>query len=349
MYSLGERITILVGNGLGRALDNDYFDLKTAMSKACDILTNDAKERLCEFVPDKENNIPLTEEDLCKIQEIIYALERLKYHHNKTKPWIHDDAERFLDEYKKYIIAVANHFFEFDESNLDKELLDKFHAFISKLCNVIKNEKTHIATLNYDKLLYNQLIQNKIFGRMGKGWLVDGLWRKGFHGSNLERVKDHDFGYYLHLHGSPLFYSDEKGKISKDKIPDYDVKTLKNRKHIVLTSFDHKRSVIAKSDLLAVYWDYFKYALMESKKLIIIGYSGCDIHVNDVIKKWVSFHQRINEQTSMQPNADIEIVEHSTNESDGERLTYWRENISQVLKDNNLIRLPSILDYSFED
>jgi hypothetical protein len=72
------------------------------------------------------------------------------------------------------------------------------------LINFVSSTKSHVATLNYDKLLYEEFINAGICSGFS-GQLVDGFTSSGFDSSNLVRLYGRNFGYYMHLHGSPLF------------------------------------------------------------------------------------------------------------------------------------------------
>jgi len=86
-------------------------------------------------------------------------------------------------------------------------------GFENSVVDYVRETKSHVATLNYDKLLYQSLIENEILSGFD-GTLVDGMLNRGFDEKALERRYGKDFGYYLHLHGSPLFY-EHRGNVRK--------------------------------------------------------------------------------------------------------------------------------------
>ena len=104
------------------------------------------------------------------------------------------------------------------------------------------------------------------------GNLVDGFWKtNGFHASHLERMGNNDFGYYMHLHGSPLFRDTKCGWTVKRDRSNFDLSDIFASKHLVLTHIKHKPSVIAASYVLSTYWRYLTFALTEVEEVILFG------------------------------------------------------------------------------
>jgi len=77
-----ERSTIIFGNGLGMALDPDYFSLKSALYKVWNDtnLLSDAQKRLIQTaLPGTSDEVyPEGEEQLNDLQVAIFASELLK-------------------------------------------------------------------------------------------------------------------------------------------------------------------------------------------------------------------------------------------------------------------------------
>lgn len=150
----------------------------------------------------------------------------------------------------------------------------------------VKKTKSHVATLNYDKLLYDEFISAKICDGFS-GQLVDGFPDSGFDGSCLVRKYSKSFGYYMHLHGSPLFR--DKGNVTyKLATSDISKGNIFGSKHIVLTHIPHKPSVITASEVLSTYWNYLILSLSEVEEIILFGYSGCDTHLNKILKMYAN-------------------------------------------------------------
>ncbi|WP_256733958.1 SIR2 family protein [Acinetobacter sp. SwsAc5] len=188
--------------------------------------------------------------------------------------WLSSYGKDFTEAVQEYIHTVASHLF--DSSNTLPS------NFKNALIDFIKNTKSHVATLNYDKLLYDEFIKEEIC-KGYSGYLVDGFYDTGFAPSNMERLFGRDFGYYMHLHGCPLF-KDISGITYKLKTSQISTNNIFGSKHIVLTHIPHKPSVITASEVLSTYWSYLILSLSEVKEIILFGYSGCDIHLNKILK-----------------------------------------------------------------
>ncbi|EJG0317489.1 hypothetical protein DBT88_RS23950, partial [Vibrio parahaemolyticus] len=137
-----------------------------------------------------------------------------------------------------------------------------------------------------------------------------------------------DFGYYLHLHGSPLFMEHEGNivKLSRDRLNlDRDIPS----KHIVLTHVKHKPSVIAASHALSIYWDYLQFALSEAEEIILFGYSGFDTHLNMLLKPYLK-------------GIPLRVVEWSGAGEQVERETYWARCLGRAVA---VERLDNISDF----
>jgi hypothetical protein len=153
--------------------------------------------------------------------------------------------------------------------------------FSNPLADFLRHTNSHVATLNYDKLLYDFLIETRLVDGY-RGSLVDGIWDAGFRREILVRRYGNEFGYYLHLHGSPLFK--DRGGITV-KIPRHqlNLEQPEPSSHIVLTHIQHKPLVIASSEILSTYWDYLGFSISESTEVALFGYSGADVHLNQYL------------------------------------------------------------------
>lgn len=192
----------------------------------------------------------------------------------------------------------------------------------------VKETKSHVATLNYDKLLYNAFLDNAILDGYN-GYLIDGMLSTGFDSNHLVRRFSNDFGYYLHLHGSPLFIN-ENGRIHKLSRDQLTLGDDRVGQHVVLTHVKHKPSVIAASEALSAYWDYLKFSMFEAEEIILFGYSGLDTHLNHLMKPYLE-------------NKNIRVVEWSEAGEERERATFWR---SKLGESTTLIKLDNVLNFS---
>src|SRR5690606_6794845 len=120
-----------------------------------------------------------------------------------------------------------------------------------------------------------------------RGCLVDGMLNSGFSSNALVRRNGNKFGYYLHLHGSPLFVTDADKII---KLPRHTLTEEMNEQsqHLVLTHVKHKTSVIAASSVLSTYCDYLQFSLSEAEDIVLFGYSGVDSHLNILLHPYLT-------------------------------------------------------------
>lgn len=335
--------TIIIGNGIGLAIDKNYFELEKGLKKAWDAFSEQDRQ----IIGLGNGVMPSKEEELENHHLIMSSCQELK-RLGENINWLSNDGQKFPDIYQTYIYKVAKHFFDYDLQS--PSIYDNF---IDNLCEYIKANKgkCHIATLNYDKLLYGTFIEKQIV-KGYDGCLVDGIYDSGFAPGNLVRTHNH-FGWYLHLHGSPLFYT-ENGIIKKEHIPNLpDGASDKDKihAHIVLARTQSKPDLIARSSILNDYFSYFTKALEESNEIYVLGYSGNDEHVNTEIENWTlakSFDDKISK-------IDIQIVEwNNPSESDEERNKFWRDKLISEhcgVKANKinvkLTRLDNILTFRF--
>ncbi len=273
------KTSIIFGNGLSRALNNEYFLLETAMSyvwdsKGC-CLTSDEKDLIKSTLEDK--NYPNTESDLYNIQEAITITEFLKkFNIDGNNLWIKETAFNSHEAFKKFIHQVAMYFNNY-EMPTEKE---HWGNFILSLVKFIKENgkkgynftgDVNIFTLNYDNLLYKSLLKKKILCGQQNSYLIDGYSATGFSPNMLTSNR----GYYFHLHGSPYFIGNEKHKKSNTNIS--------SDNHIVLNHFKHKENIINSSYILSSYWKFMKSRLDLSDNIILFGYGGYDIHLNKIL------------------------------------------------------------------
>jgi hypothetical protein len=276
------RKALIFGNGLGMALAPHHFNLAQVMHDVWNIahfLTPEDK-RLISLTLGDENAIPQNEEQLDVLHQAVTACKTLNRILSPNLHWLTAQGQNFPVAVAKYMHMVA--------SRLHLTDADLPAPFITALCTFIQQTNSHVATLNYDRLLYGSFIDRGILSGFG-GSLVDGITNQGFDAANLERLWGRTFGYYLHLHGSPLFYTDIDGRIRKLQRHEISTYTTNPSEHIVLTHVAHKRSVISASPILTEYWHYLHRALQEATQIVVVGYSGCDVHLNELIAMYGAF------------------------------------------------------------
>jgi hypothetical protein len=133
-----------------------------------------------------------------------------------------------------------------------------------------------------------------------------------------------DFGYYLHLHGSPLYIEDHGIIFKQHQASAKEIPT----RHLVLAHVRHKPTIIDSSDILSAYWRFLNLALQESSTIFVFGYSGCDKHLNHVIKAQAT-------------GKNIHVIEWSGEGNTRIRKRFWQdelgsENITLTQEDNVL-------------
>ena len=271
------RKTLIFGNGLGKALNPDSFRLDNAIQTVWndeDILSDHQKELIYSCLPEDREDFPQSEEDLDNLQLALSACDFLmEMPTSEEVHWLSDDGQQFPRAVRKLIFNTARQFHQTDEV-LPEE-------FIDPLADFIWRTNSHIGTLNYDNLLYQPMIDREALSGYD-GALVDGFHNAGFAKKNLERKFGNTFGYYLHLHGSPLFI-DDKEKTKKLKQHELEQRSDVASSHIVLTHVKHKTTVISASHLLLTYWELLVEAINESNEIILFGYSGNDTHLNSLL------------------------------------------------------------------
>ena len=302
------RKLIIVGNGLGMAIDPDHFSLTNALNEMWnneDILTEDHKELISRCT--RSGDAPQSEDELDDLHLAISSCKTLKRIGSGDIDWLTNFGKDFPQATAKYIHKVATQL-----HNYDGELPEVFEI---TLIDFVKATKSHVATLNYDKLLYSSFIENDVFDGYN-GYLVDGMLNSGFSSDNMERLWGNDFGYYLHLHGSPLFIN-SNSTIKKLAREDLTLDTVEVGKHIVLTHVKHKPAVIADSYALTTYWDYLRFSLSEVDEIILFGYSGLDEHLNKLIRPYLA-------------HKNIKVIEWTGTGDETSRKLFWERELGKV-------------------
>lgn len=319
------RKTLIFGNGLGMALDPTFFSLDEAIGRVWDgvgVLDEPTRAlvRRC-LVPDGDADRPHGEEDLDHLQLVVSACELLCRTGTGDIHWLSELGRTFPTAVRKFLYKTAIHFHQYDRALPE--------SFTSPLAGFIRETDSHMATLNYDNLLYQPMIQAGILSGYN-GALVDGVTNAGFSADNMVRFPGRRFGYYLHLHGSPLFV-DRDGAVIKLRQNELDENEEVIGSHIVLTHVKHKETVISASKLLSSYWEHFSKALAESAGVVLIGYSGCDKHLNALLR-------------SRAPDA-LRVVEWDGAGAGAEngRQAFWNDLLAREVE---LVTLANILEFS---
>lgn len=311
------RKIIIFGNGLGMALDEAHFSLTAALAdiwNSSGFLTTRQKQLIERCL--QRGGPPEGEHELDTLHQAVTYCKALGRIGEGQVHWLTEDGLNFPEITATYIHKVATRL-----HNYEGGLPDEFEE---SLVSFVKATRSHVATLNYDKLLYNSFIDNKVCDGY-RGYLVDGMLKQGFASKALERKYKNEFGYYLHLHGSPLFVNRPQGAV-KLKLEELTLDKNEDSEHIVLTHIKRKPSVIAASHVLSTYWNYLQIALSESEEIILFGYSGLDTHLNLLLRPYCSLKT-------------VRVVEWSGNL--GNRESYWQGILGQA----EVTRLDNISEF----
>lgn len=308
------RKLLLFGNGLGRSIDPDFFLLERALSDAWNdpsCLNAETKALICQCLPEKivEDDIdsgPQSEEDLDALQRVLAACDEISRFEStaSSQKWLTELGRSFPNAIRSFVHRVASTFHRGGHQLPS--------TFIDSLKNSVVQNRHHVATLNYDEILYNAFVGTPLFDRYN--CLIDGFVGP-FDNSNLDRYHKSSQSFYLHLHGSPLYYDSPEGEILKASMGEIPALQGYSSTHVVLTHIRHKPTVISASEVLRSYWLRLEEALTEAEGILLFGYSGQDSHLNRLVSQKMA-------------NKQIEIVERQVSQNKNEhwqekRLKYW--------------------------
>ncbi len=315
------------------ALDPVYFSLQNALAQTWNdagVLDERQKglirrcllaERDSVIEGDLAAVVPTSEAELGTLQRVLAACDEIaRVGRDAGNGWLTDDGLMFPVAIRSYIQATASY--------LHRNRYYLPDEFFDPLCKHVLDHRSHIATLNYDELLYRKFANSSAM--KGYGCLIDGFIRGAFSDSNMSRFKPLSQSFYLHLHGSPMYISDAKGDVLKIGVGAVGEFAGSSSTHLVLTRFDYKTSVISSSEVLAAYWERLAEALSEVSKVTLCGYSGLDQHLNDVI--------------NLSDVSDVQVVEYGVGRSQAAQEASWKGLFPA--KTVNVELLDNILDFS---
>ena len=335
------RKSILFGNGLGMALDPEFFLLekafRTVWNKGGDYtLDYINKQLLLKCIGSTSDSPPKSESELLSLHSFLRSFSDLKSYETNDLKILLDNVRDFDVAVKRYFTMVSMYF-----HNHNVEIPEIFKENFEKF---VRKYRCHIATLNYDDLIYKIIIDRNLHEDLnGRAYGLNFTLVQGnptiFNEENLSRKFNSNHSWFMHLHGSPL-YVENGGATQKLSTQWVNEALLQDSemigKHIVLQHFDAKVEVITQSKLLASYWKYFFKALNESDEIVLFGYSGQDKHLNEVINLFI-------EKKSLK----VKIVEWSGAENSKD---YWKNIFEKLDKDSlKLIQLDNIMEYNWEE
>jgi hypothetical protein len=314
------RSVLVFGNGIGMALDGQYFRLAAGLASAWNapgVLTVEQKELIACVIPGVDlTNYPQQEEQLDQMQMALVALSFLKALEKNNIDWLSPASKDLPTAFRRFVHAAAVYFHESNHS-LPANFVDALSSYISAT-------KSHVGVLNYDNLLYDSLKDAGIL-RGYNGSLIDGFHESGFARAQMDRNYPKSLGWYLHLHGSPLFVGNKKVmREGRSFLGPTD------ECHIVLTHVRHKPSIISSSPILSEYWRRLGKALDESDRVVLFGYAGDDEHLNEQIKISAA-------------GKNIHVIEWNGSGDVASRASYWQSKFKGF--STFLHPLPDILDF----
>lgn len=328
----------IFGNGLGRSFDNEFYSLERALKKSWsqDGLLDDNQRRLIQSCLQKETVIeaeldieeaPTAENELRDLQRVVDACDLISIFQDKTDcddAWLTDTGKGFPNAVRSYFHFAA---VQFHDPN--KRLPD---AFADDLRSFVKSARPHIATLNYDDLLYEAFTGTSIFH--------DRMLRDGFLGGNFQLEQSVEYynqnpkeeGWFLHLHGSPLFITRDRQekKIPRSQLSSY---AGHEKTHLVLTHAKSKPTAIMSSPILKGYWHTLRNELKNSTKVTLFGYGGADDHLNQILNMTGD-------------NVSVRVVSYKPDDPDSE-IQNWKKIFNKKdLKDSDVLLLDNLMDFS---
>lgn len=314
------RNTFIFGNGLGRALNNDYFQLSAGLAHVWNdrsSLTQAQKDLIISAIEGlSSSDYPSSEDELDKLQVAIVASGFLKSFESNNIEWLNDHSRNLPSAFNEFVHQVASYFHD-SELELPSD-------FIKPLVDFIRRTSSHVGVLNYDNLLYDSFVREEVL-RGYNDTLCDGFRKLGFDPEYMDRHRKAQQSWYLHLHGSPLYIGNRKLMGGERRQIGPAVNS-----HIVLTHVRHKPMVISSSKILMEYWRRLGIALDESNGVVAVGYSGEDKHLNELIDTRLDSKKLV-------------VVERKGEENEDARKRFWQSNFKSF--DIKMFLVNSILDF----
>ncbi|MFK7871275.1 MAG: hypothetical protein AB8B58_18810 [Roseobacter sp.] len=174
------RHVILFGNGLGRAIDNDFFQLQRVLQSSWDnndILDENKRRLICAClengVVENDLSAPTSEEELSDLQRVLDACDTIREFETEGAGhrWLTTHGNSFPVAIRRYFHHAASLFHEGG-----KELPV---SFAEPLRDFVRETGPDIVTLNYDDLLYEAFTGTDIFNQhfLRDGFFADSwIW-----------------------------------------------------------------------------------------------------------------------------------------------------------------------------
>ncbi|WP_406721341.1 SIR2 family protein [Thioclava litoralis] len=322
---------LIFGNGLGRSISNDFFLLEKGLEAAWNsgLVSEPQKKLISACLQDRDalidqessfDTVPEGEDELRKLQQVVSACDMIRQIEDQFPEsgdnWLTDNGRAFPTAIRKFVHQTACYFLNRNTRGRGESVsLNLNTSFVSHLNNFLIRNTATVATLNYDDLLYDAFNDTEVF--TGRRRLRDGFGAGGsFNFSQAERRQNmFGGGWYLQLHGTPLFINDANGEPRKLTRRDHQNKIAQEDYdgtasiHLVLTNVNYKPAIIQSSEILKTYWEKLRLILPSATNIVLMGYGGRDNHLNDLLASYA-------------PEASIRVVEFS-NDSEEEHLARW--------------------------
>lgn len=266
---------LIIGNGFSRAALNDQDDpFKT--------------ENLCEKFFAKYENLKyffysIDRKNMSYEDKIGLLLDLIKY-----SPKV-DKRQDLIQEYDAFVRDLLGMIFEKSRTaNLEE---------IKSFCDFLLSKKPHVATLNYDQIIYKTLFQDDSGTRKS---YTDGFTLKEnnsliFDPNFLRKKLSAQKKLYLHLHGSCMLHKSQDS-IQKKRFSDFNEGYKDISPLVVLTSGVKKYSAVHDnhdfSFILHAYNKMLEWILKQCDKLIILGYGASDLYLNESITQGLMLNKR---------------------------------------------------------
>lgn len=345
------KVLVFIANGVGRAVDSELLTLSSGIEKGLKSLNNTEKDIIKEFISlytkddiSAENitNVINNEENeiLAYINMVSMLTRMIKTGKGKLKErFVSQQFGDLANTINKFIYNVAD---SYNTEKIKRNGIypENFEGFAQSLGGFIYKNKAHLATTNYDDLLYRYFLDVQIkTGENTEAFIMNPskntILSDGFTKTNSGIQFDfsnHDLNstsWYMHLHGSSRFHSKfGSGNVFKS----YKKYDSNHVPHIILNHFNLKEFEINLNPILHRYFDLFGKALAKINALYIIGYGGYDKHINNIV---------------MNANDKCKIIIIERAQQDMNKNDLWRDLKSSNLDITLENSFENILDYRF--
>lgn len=267
-----------------------------------------------------ELTAPTKEDELADLQRVLNSCDTIRKFEKRIQGdgWLTEKGKEFPAAIKKYFHQTVCNFYK-NTNKLPSGFQDALREYIT-------STGSHITTLNYDDLLYDCFTDTAVFKNYH---LRDGFFQKGFDFERAQKLydKNRKEGWFLHLHGSPLFVNIGENLKKKKRSEFANIVGTESR-HLVLTNVEFKQSTINGSEILSAYWKKLREIICDVEEIILFGYGGADTHLNDLIFRASRIH-----------NVSIHVVEKCLGKSPQERLKYWQKALNFPVNETEYVEV----------